>query len=144
MMKLVEVVRTPHVNESVIDKLVDFARKINKVPVVVKDEEGFIVNRLLIPYQYEAFRLVESGAATFKDVDVAMKLGCGYPMGPFELADSVGLDVYKLIVDEKRARDPENPMNAPSKLIETLVAEGKLGKKTGEGFYKYDDKGRKV
>ncbi|KPA80004.1 putative short chain 3-hydroxyacyl-CoA dehydrogenase [Leptomonas pyrrhocoris] len=144
MMKLVEVVRTDDVKPEVIEQLVSFGKVIGKAPVVAKDTEGFIVNRLLVPYQLEACRLVERGVATFQDVDIAMKYGCGYPMGPFELCDSVGIDVLKFIVDGWHKQFPEEPLFKPSKLIDDAVQAGKLGKKTGEGFYKYDSNGRRV
>ena len=144
MMKLLEVVRTDEVKPEVIEQLVAFGKKVGKVPVIAKDTEGFIVNRLLVPYQLEACRLVERGVATFQDVDTAMKYGCGYPMGPFELCDSVGIDVLKFIVDGWHAKFPNEPLFKPSKMIDERVAAGKLGKKTGEGFYKYDSNGRKI
>ena len=96
---------------------------------------GFIVNRLLVPYLGEAIAMVERGDASFKDVDTAMKLGAGYPMGPFELLDYVGLDLHMRICE-----DPNNPLARPSPLIEGLVKQGKCGVKTGEGFYKYGKK----
>lgn len=144
MMKLVEVVKTEKVAPEVIEKLITFGKKVGKIPVVAKDTEGFIVNRLLIPYQLEACRLVERGVASIEDVDTAMKYGCGYPMGPFELGDSVGIDVVKFIVDGWHERFPDDVYFKPSKLVDDMVAAGKLGKKTGEGFYKYDDKGRRI
>lgn len=144
MMQLVEVVQTDKVDDKLIAQLKEFVKKIGKVPVVTKDTKGFIVNRLLVPYQLEANRLVERGVATFEDVDIAMRLGCGYPMGPFELADSVGMDVGCLILKGWHEDEPENPVYTPSKLIENKVKTGKLGKKTGEGFYKYDAKGHKI
>ncbi|KAG5463944.1 hypothetical protein LSCM1_00117 [Leishmania martiniquensis] len=144
MMKLLEVVRTEKVQPEIIEQLKTFGAKVGKVAVVTKDTDGFIVNRLLVPYQMEACRLVERGVATFQDVDTAMKLGCGYPMGPFELSDSIGIDVIKLIVDGWHARCPKDSLFNPSPLINERVSAGKLGKKTGEGFYKYDSKGRKI
>ena len=89
-------------------------KKIGKTPVVCTDMKGFIVNRLLIPYMLESCRLVERGVATVEDVDVAMKLGAGHPMGPFTLSDSVGLDVLKLIADAWAVAEPENPLFKPS------------------------------
>lgn len=144
MMGLVEVVKTDVVDPAVIQDLCEFARQVGKSPVVASDTEGFIVNRLLVPYQMEACRLVERGVASFEDVDTAMKLGCGYPMGPFELADSVGIDVLKFIVDGWHKQFPDEKLFEPTRIIDERVAAGKLGKKTGEGFYKYDDKGRRV
>ncbi|KAH9582038.1 3-hydroxyacyl-CoA dehydrogenase [Trypanosoma melophagium] len=137
MMKLVEVIKTEKTSQATVDKLIEYARKVGKQPVLALDTKGFIVNRLLIPYQLEACRLVERGVASVEDVDLAMKLGCGHPMGPFALADSVGIDVLKHITDTWHKGEPQNPLFVPSKLVEEKVAEGKLGRKTGEGFYKY-------
>lgn len=98
-MKLVEVVRTPETSDETFDALLQLAQKMDKTTVKCKDTEGFIVNRLLVPYILEALRLAERGDATPQDIDTAMKLGAGYPMGPFELADFVGLDTLKFISD---------------------------------------------
>jgi 3-hydroxyacyl-CoA dehydrogenase len=108
-----------------------------KKTVDCKDTPGFIVNRLLVPYLMEAVRLVERGHASPSDVDLAMKLGAGHPMGPFELADYVGLDTTKFIMDGWSKAYPEESLFRPSALQDRLVAEGKFGRKTGEGFYKY-------
>uniref|UniRef100_A0A8C9SLD3 3-hydroxyacyl-CoA dehydrogenase n=1 Tax=Scleropages formosus TaxID=113540 RepID=A0A8C9SLD3_SCLFO len=137
MMKLVEVIKTSQTSQETFDTLVDFSRVLGKHPVLCKDTPGFIVNRLLVPYLMEALRLHERGHGSKEDIDVAMKLGAGYPMGPFELHDYVGLDTLKSIIDGWNKMEPENPLFAPSPLLNKLVAEGKLGKKTGEGFYKY-------
>ena len=137
MMKLVEVVGTDVTSASTITQLVDFSTKIGKTAVVAKDTKGFIVNRLLVPYMLEACRLVERGVASVEDVDTAMKLGAGHPMGPFALSDSVGIDVLKLISDAWFKLEPENLLFKPSKLIDEKYAQGKFGKKSGEGFYKY-------
>ncbi|KAG5464675.1 hypothetical protein LSCM4_00115 [Leishmania orientalis] len=144
LMKLLEVVRTEEVQPEIVEQLKAFGKKVGKIAVVTKDTEGFIVNRLLVPYQMEACRLVERGVATLQDVDTAMKFGCGYPMGPFELSDSIGIDVIKFIVDGWHTRHPNEPLFRPSPLINERVSAGKLGKKTGEGFYKYDSTGRKI
>lgn len=103
-----------------------------------KDTPGFIVNRLLVPYMAEAVRMLERGDASSRDIDVAMKLGAGYPMGPFELADYVGLDTTKFILDGWSKNYPDNPLFKPISLINQKVSEGKLGMKSGEGFYKYE------
>jgi len=137
MMKLIEIVQADGTSPETTKKLYEFSKKIGKTPVVAKDTKGFIVNRLLIPYMLEACRLVERGVATVEDVDVAMKLGAGHPMGPFTLSDSIGIDVVKLICDAWRQAEPENPLFQPCKLIDEKVAAGKLGRKTGEGFYTY-------
>lgn len=137
MMKLVEVIKTPATSQQTFDALLEFSKALGKRPVSCKDTPGFIVNRLLVPYMLEAVRLHERGHGSKEDIDVAMKLGAGYPMGPFELLDYVGLDTSKFIIDGWHAKDPDNPLFAPSALLNKLVSEGKLGKKTGEGFYKH-------
>ncbi|KAI7811156.1 hydroxyacyl-coenzyme A dehydrogenase, mitochondrial [Triplophysa rosa] len=137
MMKLVEVIKTPTTSQQTFDTLLEFSKVLGKHPVSCKDTPGFIVNRLLVPYMMEAVRLYERGDGSKEDIDVAMKLGASYPMGPFELLDYVGLDTSKFIIDGWHAMDPENPLFGPSPLLNKLVSEGKLGKKTGEGFYKY-------
>ena len=117
--------------------MIEWGKAMGKATVAAKDTPGFIVNRLLVPNLMEAIRLVERGDATPEDVDVAMKLGAGHPMGPFELADYVGLDTTKFIIDGWSARFPNEPLFNKSPLLDKLVSEGKLGKKSGEGFYKY-------
>ncbi|KAG1956290.1 hydroxyacyl-coenzyme A dehydrogenase, mitochondrial [Pimephales promelas] len=137
MMKLVEVIKAPATSQQTFDALLEFSKALGKHPVSCKDTPGFIVNRLLVPYMLEAVRLHERGHGSKEDIDVAMKLGAGYPMGPFELLDYVGLDTSKFIIDGWHAMDPDNPLFDTSPLLNKLVSEGKLGKKTGEGFYKY-------
>lgn len=136
-MKLVEVVKTPMTSQKTLESLVDFSKTLGKHPVSCKDTPGFIVNRLLVPYLIEAVRLYERGDASKEDIDTAMKLGAGYPMGPFELLDYVGLDTTKFIIDGWHEMDSQNPLFQPSPAMNKLVAENKFGKKTGEGFYKY-------
>lgn len=137
VMKLLEVVRIPETSDDTFDTMVAWGKAMKKKTVDCKDTPGFIVNRLLVPYLMEAVRLVERGHASPKDVDLAMKLGAGHPMGPFELADYVGLDTTKFIMDGWSKAYPEEPLFRPSPLQDRLVAEGKFGRKTGEGFYKY-------
>ncbi|EHH26108.1 hypothetical protein EGK_15997, partial [Macaca mulatta] len=154
LMKLVEVIKTPMTSQKTFESLVDFSKALGKHPVACKDTPGFIVNRLLVPYLMEAIRLYErdfqtcgnsnsglgfslKGDASKEDIDTAMKLGAGYPMGPFELLDYVGLDTTKFIVDGWHEIDVKNPLHQPSPFLNKLVAENKFGKKTGEGFYKY-------
>lgn len=137
MMKLVEVIATSATSQETFDSLLNFSKALGKTPVSCKDTPGFIVNRLLVPYMMEAIRLHERGHGSKEDIDIAMKLGAGYPMGPFELLDYVGLDTAKFIIDGWSAMDPGNPLFQQSELLNKLVAEGKYGKKTGEGFYKY-------
>lgn len=137
VMKLLEVVRIPETSDETFEAMVAWGKAMKKMTVDCKDTPGFIVNRLLVPYLMEAVRLVERGEASMKDVDLAMKLGAGHPMGPFELADYVGLDTTKFIMDGWSARFPDETLFRQSELQNQLVAEGKFGRKTGEGFYKY-------
>ncbi|KAF8322627.1 hypothetical protein DL93DRAFT_1035172 [Clavulina sp. PMI_390] len=145
-MKLVEVIRTEETAAEVFDSLFAFSKQLGKVPVACKDTPGFIVNRLLIPYIREAIAMYERGDASARDIDTAMKLGAGHPMGPLELQDAVGLDIGKAIGDGwlKRAQqgDSRVPKHLlqPSKTLDDLVAQGKLGVKSGEGIYKYSKK----
>lgn len=136
-MNLVEIVSLGSTDPGVSASLKKFCQDIGKSPVMCKDTPGFIVNRLLVPYIMEAIRLVERGDATVEDVDTAMKLGAGYPMGPFTLADMVGNDVVKFIVEGWHQKFPEEPLFFPSKMLDKMIADNKLGQKTGEGFYKY-------
>ena len=137
MMKLVEVVRTEATSQDTTDKLVAYCKKIGKDPVTCKDTKGFIVNRLLIPLMLEAARMVDRGDASYKDIDTAMRLGAGHPMGPFTLCDSVGIDVMRHITDGWSKEEPKNTLFMPSKIIEQKFKEGKFGRKTGAGFYNY-------
>ncbi|XP_058829567.1 hydroxyacyl-coenzyme A dehydrogenase, mitochondrial-like isoform X1 [Topomyia yanbarensis] len=137
MMKLLEVIRTDKTSEETYQQLMEFGKRMGKTCITCKDTPGFVVNRLLVPYMAEAIRLLERGDASARDIDIAMKLGAGYPMGPFELNDYVGLDTTNNIMQGWHAKYPDNPLFEPSKLLEKLVAEGKLGVKSGEGFYSY-------
>ncbi|XP_021540184.1 hydroxyacyl-coenzyme A dehydrogenase, mitochondrial [Neomonachus schauinslandi] len=137
LMKLVEVIKTPMTSQKTYESLIDFTKTLGKHPVSCKDTPGFIVNRLLVPYLMEAVRLYERGDSSKEDIDTAMKLGAGYPMGPFELLDYVGLDTVKFIMDGWYEMDAKNPLFQPIPSLNKLVAENKLGKKTGEGYYKY-------
>merc|ERR550519_1088956 len=137
VMKLLEVVQTDLTDPEVVSSVTSWGQDLGKTTVPCKDTPGFIVNRLLVPFLFEAVRLVERGDATTKDVDVAMKLGAGHPMGPFELFDYIGHDTMDLIMQGWSGRYPEENLFRRSETVIKLVAEGKLGKKTGEGFYKY-------
>jgi len=135
LMKLVEVVKTDKTSDEVFAEAKAFGEAVGKVPVSASDTSGFVVNRLLVPYMAEAMRMVERGDATVEDVDAGMTLGCGYPMGPFTLTDYVGLDTTLSILEGWHAEDPSNPLFEPPALLKQKVAEGKLGRKSGEGFY---------
>ncbi|KAL3099981.1 hypothetical protein niasHS_001907 [Heterodera schachtii] len=136
-MKLVEVVRGNGTSDAAYEVLVNFCQKIGKTPVKCMDTPGFIVNRLLIPYLADSMRLAESGKATRRDIDTAMRLGTGYPMGPFELMDYIGLDTMKFIMDGWHQRCPDDHRYSPCESLDSLVVGGKLGRKNGEGFYRY-------
>jgi 3-hydroxybutyryl-CoA dehydrogenase len=136
VMKLVEVVRTILTSEETIRTAWGFVQALGKTPVAATDTTGFIVNRLLVPYLLEAVRLLESGIASKGDIDQAMKLGCGYPMGPFALLDLVGLDTT-LYVAEVMFQEFREPRFAPPPLLRRMVLAGHLGRKSGKGFYDY-------
>ncbi|HEX6778331.1 MAG TPA: 3-hydroxybutyryl-CoA dehydrogenase [Ktedonobacterales bacterium] len=138
VMKLVEVVRTIATSDETVETLKGFARSLGKTAVVAKDRAGFIVNFLLIPYMLEAIRMYEQGFASMEDIDTAMKLGCGYPMGPFELLDYVGLDTT-LYAAQAIYDDFKNPTYAPPPLLKRMVLAGRYGKKNGKGFYNLDE-----
>lgn len=137
VMKLLEVIRIPQTTDETYNKLMEFGASIGKVCITCKDTPGFVVNRLLVPYMAEAVRMLERGDASAKDIDTAMKLGAGYPMGPFELADYVGLDTTNHIINGWYEKYPDNPLFKPIELVQKMVKEGKLGVKSGEGFYSY-------
>ncbi len=139
LMKLVEVVRTILTDEETVKTAGVWVRALGKVPVVTKDASGFIVNRLLVPYLLEAIRVHESGLGTMEDIDQAMKLGCGYPMGPFALLDLVGLDTT-MYVAEVMFEEFREARFAPPPLLKRMVAAGHLGRKSGRGFYDYSHK----
>jgi 3-hydroxybutyryl-CoA dehydrogenase len=136
VMKLVEVVRTISTSEETIETVKQFAISLGKTPVLAKDTAGFIVNFLLIPYLLAAIRMLENGMATRDDIDTAMKLGCGYPMGPFALLDYVGLDTT-LWAAEAIYEEYKDPLYAPPPLLRRMVISGMYGKKSGRGFYDY-------
>jgi 3-hydroxybutyryl-CoA dehydrogenase len=136
LMKLVEVARTILTDEAVVTAATEWVRAVGKVPVHTKDSTGFIVNRLLVPYLLDAIRVYESGLGSLEDIDQAMKLGCGHPMGPFTLLDLVGLDTT-LYVAEVMFAEFREPRYASPPLLKRMVMAGHLGRKTGRGFYRY-------
>src|SRR5436190_2003705 len=113
-----------------------FAERIGKRAIVTKDRSGFIVNMLLVPYLMAAVRMYEDGFATREDIDAGMKLGCGHPMGPLELSDFIGLDVLYAVCDSLY-EEFKRPEYAPPPLMKRMVASGRLGRKSGRGFYDY-------
>ena len=136
LMKLVEVVRALTTSEATDAALREFATAIGKEPISAPDRGGFIVNRLLVPYLLDAIRCVEEGLGTVQDIDNGMKLGCGYPMGPFTLLDFVGLDTTYYIANIMFEEFRETRF-APPPLLKRMVLAGHLGKKSGRGFYDY-------
>ena len=136
LMKLVEVVKTILTDEDVYEQGVEFGRKLGKVPVRAGDKTGFIVNRLLVPYMLDSIRALEEGVGSIVDIDNAMKLGCGYPMGPFTLGDFVGLDTTYYIA-EIMFNEFREKRFAPPPLLKRMVLAGLYGRKSGRGFYDY-------
>ncbi|MBC7908870.1 MAG: 3-hydroxyacyl-CoA dehydrogenase family protein [Pyrinomonadaceae bacterium] len=136
LMKLVEVVRTILTDEAVYEQAVEFGKSLGKVPVRAGDKTGFIVNRLLVPYMLDAIRALEEGVGSIVDIDNAMKLGCGYPMGPFTLGDFVGLDTTYYIA-EIMFNEFREKRFAPPPLLKRMVLAGLYGRKSGRGFYDY-------
>jgi 3-hydroxybutyryl-CoA dehydrogenase len=136
LMKLVEVVRGLSTTDETYRAAFAFAQSLGKEPITAPDRPGFIVNRLLVPYLLDAVRAYENGLGTLEDIDKGMMLGCGYPMGPFTLLDFVGLDttyyIANIMFEEFR-----EPAYAPPPLLKRMVMAGRLGKKSGRGFYSY-------
>jgi 3-hydroxybutyryl-CoA dehydrogenase len=137
IMKLVEVIRALTTSDETYQAVFAFAQSLGKEPITAPDRPGFIVNRLLVPYLLDAIRAYENGLGTLEDIDKGMKLGCGYPMGPFTLLDFVGLDttyyIANIMFEEFR-----EPAYAPPPLLKRMVLAGRLGRKSGQGFYKYE------
>jgi 3-hydroxybutyryl-CoA dehydrogenase len=136
VMKLVEVVRTIATSDETMDTVFAFAQSLGKEPIRAHDNSGFVVNRLLVPYLLDAVRALEEGVGTKEDIDKGMELGCGHPMGPLKLLDFVGLDttyyIAQIMFDEYREK-----RFAPPPLLKRMVLAGRLGKKSGRGFYEY-------
>jgi len=138
LMRLVEVIRGFHTNDETVRTLMDISKKMGKEPVEVKkDTPGFIVNRLMIPHFIEAIRMLEEGIATAEDIDKAIKLGLNYPMGPFELMDLTGIDIAHHVTEYfYKELNKESKWSIPP-LMKSMLRAGRLGRKTGGGWYKY-------
>jgi 3-hydroxybutyryl-CoA dehydrogenase len=136
LMKLVEVIRTIATADEVYETAYDFGKRVGKVPVRTSDKCGFIVNRLLVPYLLDAVRAYEEGVGSIEDIDQAMKLGCGYPMGPLTLLDFVGLDTTYYITHVMFEEFKERRFASPP-LLKRMVLAGWYGRKSGKGFYDY-------
>jgi 3-hydroxybutyryl-CoA dehydrogenase len=139
MMRLVEVIPAMQTEKATVDLAVAMAAKLGKTPITCKDTPGFVVNRLLIPYMLDAVRLLESGVASAQDIDTAMKLGAGMPMGPFELMDFTGVEISHLVGEIFHGYTKEARFASPG-LLRNMVSAGYLGRKTGKGFYEYPAK----
>lgn len=138
IMKLVEVIRTEHTNSDVFDKAFAWAQDIGKVAVKCGDTPGFIVNRLLVPSLMQAMLMVDRGDASIKDIDLALQLGAGHPMGPLHLADYIGLDTCYFIVNGWTEKFPEEPAFVLPACLKEKIDQGDLGRKTGKGFYEWE------
>ena len=138
IMKLVEVINSKYTSKETTDMIITLSEQLEKTPLVVNDFPGFISNRILMPMINEAIESLDQGVADVKNIDGIMKLGMGHPMGPLQLADLIGLDVCKSIL-EVMLDGLKNPKYRPNKLLLELVNNGKLGIKSGEGFYDYSD-----
>jgi 3-hydroxybutyryl-CoA dehydrogenase len=138
LMKLVEVARTIVTTDEAFETACEFGKKLGKVPVRTSDKTGFIVNRLLVPYLIDAIRAFEEGVGSVADIDASMKLGCGYPMGPFTLLDFVGLDTTYYITHVMFEEFKEKRFASPS-LLKRMVMAGWYGKKNGKGFYDWSN-----
>ncbi len=138
LMRLVEVVRTDRTDEEVFASAKAFGEACGKTPVSCKDTPGFVVNRLLVPYMVQAIEMLDRGDASKEDIDTAMQFGCGHPMGPLTLTDYVGLDTTLFILEGWCDRYPDEPAFSIPASLREKVAAGKLGRKTGEGYYKWD------
>jgi 3-hydroxybutyryl-CoA dehydrogenase len=136
LMKVVEVITTLSTESEVQDAVTGFARSLGKTPIQAPDRPGFVVNRLLVPYLLDAIRTLEEGVGSKEDIDAGMKLGCGYPMGPLELLDFVGLDTTLYIANIMYDEFKEKRF-APPPLLRRMVLGGRLGRKSGKGFYDY-------
>tara|TARA_B100000287_G_C20469814_1_gene716746 strand:- start:478 stop:930 length:453 start_codon:yes stop_codon:yes gene_type:complete len=137
IMKLVEIVKGQKTSTETCNKILEFTKRIGKIGVISKDYPGFISNRILMPMINEAIEALRQNVAGVEEIDSVMKLGMAHPMGPLKLADLIGLDVCKSILEVLRDGFNDDKYN-PSKLLVKMVNEGKLGRKTKQGFYNYN------
>lgn len=142
VMKLVEVVQTILTSAETQKAVYAFAQSLGKEPIAARDNSGFIVNRLLVPYLLDAIRALEEGVGSVEDIDKGMRLGCNYPMGPFELLDYVGIETAYYI-SEIMFNEYREKRYAPPPLMKKMVLAGMYGRKSGRGFYLYDEKGNR-
>lgn len=138
IMKLVEIINSKYTSKETTEKISSLSKKLEKIPLIVNDSPGFISNRILIPMINEAIEALDQKVATVKNIDGIMKLGMGHPMGPLQLADLIGLDVCKSILDVMFEGFKDSKYKA-NRLLVKLVEDGKLGMKSGEGFYDYSN-----
>lgn len=144
VMKCVEVVRGPETSDATVDTTVELTRRIGKAPVILEKEiSGFVANRILGALRDEAIYLYENGISSFEDIDTACKTALGHPMGPFELMDLTGIDIG-YYVKMARYEESGDPKDKPSKSVTEKFEKGELGRKTGKGWYEYDEQGKKV
>lgn len=139
-MKLVEVIGIEQTSDNTMKQVTSYINGIGKVPVRCNDNHGFIVNNLLYPYLLDAIRFYERGHGSIEDIDIAMKLGAGLPSGPFELIDIIGLDTVNYVCSLWHEKYPDDPKYFPIDTLTEMVQKKKLGRKTGQGFYKYKHK----
>jgi 3-hydroxybutyryl-CoA dehydrogenase len=137
LMKLVEIVRAERTDEAVVDAAYAFAERLGKEPVRCNDTPGFVVNRILIPLLNDCIRVLDEAGVTVEDLDRAMRFGAGWPLGPAELTDLVGVDIHVHASEALHDKLREPRMAPPERLL-AMLEEGKLGRKSGEGFYKYE------
>lgn len=144
VMKCVEVVRGPDTSDATVETTIELTERIGKAPVLLEKEiSGFVANRILHALRDEALNLYEGGYASFEDIDVACKTALGHPMGPFELMDLTGIDI-SYYVRQARYEETKDPSDKPRKSIAEKFERGELGRKSGKGWYEYDEKGRRI
>lgn len=139
VMKLIEIIRASESSDAAVERAIEIAKSIGKDPVLVKESAGFVVNRILVPMINEGIDLLDRGIASAEDIDKAMKLGANHPMGPLELGDLIGLDVVLNIMNVLYS-ETGDPKYRASTLLKQMVRAGKLGRKSGQGFYDYSKK----